>query len=71
VVSLPVAGEILFYLDWTYVFYVFGKTTTRPLENQTSFSLRSTDGGLQRTRTTLRSLEDQDYTDVYRGPGLH
>ncbi|XP_056291616.1 sialin [Pseudoliparis swirei] len=24
VVSLPVAGEILFYLDWTYVFYVFG-----------------------------------------------
>ncbi|XP_061767299.1 sialin [Nerophis ophidion] len=24
VVSLPLSGEICFYLDWTYVFYVFG-----------------------------------------------
>lgn len=26
VISLPLSGEICFYLDWTYVFYVFGKT---------------------------------------------
>lgn len=25
VISLPLSGEICFYLDWTYVFYVFGK----------------------------------------------
>ncbi|KAM3862824.1 sialin [Diretmus argenteus] len=24
VISLPLSGEICFYLDWTYVFYVFG-----------------------------------------------
>ncbi|XP_049591389.1 sialin [Syngnathus scovelli] len=24
VVSLPLSGEICFYLDWTYVFYIFG-----------------------------------------------
>ncbi|XP_063347477.1 sialin [Pelmatolapia mariae] len=24
VISLPVSGEIIFYLDWTYVFYIFG-----------------------------------------------
>lgn len=26
VIALPLSGEICFYLDWTYVFYVFGKT---------------------------------------------
>lgn len=24
VISLPVSGEIIYYLDWTYVFYIFG-----------------------------------------------
>lgn len=24
VVALPLSGEICFYLDWTYVFYIFG-----------------------------------------------
>lgn len=24
VVSLPLSGEICFYMDWTYVFYIFG-----------------------------------------------
>lgn len=24
VISLPLSGEICFYLNWTYVFYVFG-----------------------------------------------
>ncbi|XP_010774608.1 sialin-like [Notothenia coriiceps] len=27
VVSLPLSGQICFYLDWTYVFYIFGKTS--------------------------------------------
>lgn len=25
VVALPLSGQICFYLDWTYVFYIFGK----------------------------------------------
>lgn len=24
VVALPLSGQICFYLDWTYVFYIFG-----------------------------------------------
>ena len=24
VIALPLSGEICFYLDWTYVFYLFG-----------------------------------------------
>lgn len=24
VIALPLSGEICFYLDWTYVFYIFG-----------------------------------------------
>lgn len=27
VVALPLSGEICFYLDWTYVFYIFGKVS--------------------------------------------
>lgn len=27
VIALPLSGEICFYLNWTYVFYVFGKNT--------------------------------------------
>ena len=26
VIALPLSGEICFYLDWTYIFYVFGKS---------------------------------------------
>lgn len=26
VIALPLSGEICFYLDWTYVFYIFGNT---------------------------------------------
>lgn len=31
VISLPVSGQICFYLGWTYVFYIFGLDKTIPV----------------------------------------